>query len=269
MRFTRWNINVTKLNRSIDRGMLVLEVVHANGKISLAALAARTGLPKPTVLRICATFEQRRWLSRRSGDGSYQLGSAFPQGAGMPNRVDRLVAVGKEELLHLSRETGLASDLAAGIGDGRVEIVDTSRAYKLHAIYPDAVGFRPSPILSALGSAYLFAMTADERAKALRDFADRLPREEIIALPRLGRILADIGTRGYAVRSPEHWGRAVDYGALPAAIAVPIVAKGEPVGAINLVWNGSKHLPETVARDHLPGLQSAAWTIGQRFADQN
>lgn len=258
-----------KLNRSIDRGMSVLEVVHTCGKISLGGLAARTGLPKPTVLRICATFEQRRWLFRRSSDGSYQLGSAFPQGSGMPNRVDRLVAVGKEEILRLSQETGLASDLAAGVGSGRIQIVDTSRSYKVHAIYPDAVGFRPSPILSALGSAYLSAMTGDERAKTLQNVVEQLPREETNALPRLATILRDIEMRGYAVRSPGHWGRAVDYGALPAAIAVPIIAGDAPVGAINLIWNASDHCVEAVARDHLARLQSAAQTIGRTYMDQS
>jgi IclR family mhp operon transcriptional activator len=187
----------------------------------------------------------------------------------MPNRVDRLVAVGKEEIVRLSRDTGLASDLAAGIGGGRVEIVDTSRSYKLHAIYPDAVGFRPSPILAALGAAYLSALTSDERTRVLQDLAVRLLREEVAALARLASILSDIAARGYAVRSPGHWGRAVDYGALPAAIAVPIIADDAPVGAINLVWNASDHRVETVARDHLARLQSAARAIGKTYAVQN
>ena len=260
---------MTKLNRSVDRGMSVLEVVHASGKIALGPLAARTGLPKPTVLRICATLEQRRWLFRRNSDGCYQLGSAFPQGNDMPNRVDRLVAVGKKEILQLSDETGLASDLAAGIGGGRVEIVDTSRVYKVHAIYPDAVGFRPSPILSALGSAYLYAMTGAERAKALQGLVDRLSREETNAVPQLTKILSDIAKRGCAIRAPGHWGRAVDYGALPAAIAVPIVAGGEPVGAVNLVWNASNHCLDTVVRDHLAQLQATAQAIGRAYFGQS
>lgn len=259
---------MTKLNRSIDRGMSVLEVVHASGKVSLAVLAARTGLPKPTVLRICATLEARRWLFRRSSDGSYQLGSAFPQGAGMPNLVDRLVAVGKQELLRLSAATGLASDLAAAIGGGRVEIVDTSRSHRLHAIYPDAVGFRPSPILSALGSAYLFALAAEERGRVLQEIVERLPREEVKVLPQLPRILKDIAARGYAIRSPGHWGRAVDYGALPAAIALPIRAGDAPIGAINLIWNASDHRVEAVAADHLAQLHAAAQAIGRAYAEQ-
>lgn len=258
---------MTKLNRSIDRGLIVLEVVHSVGTVSLAVLAARTGLPKPTLLRICKSLEARRWLFRRLSDGKYQIGSTFPRSGGMPNLADRLVAVGKEVIVGLSRDSGLACDLAAGIGGGRVEIVDTSRSYKLHAIYPDSVGFRPSPILSALGAAYMFSLSDDDRDQVLQELADRLPGEEVKALPRLAKILSDIGARGYAIRSPDHWGRAVDYGALPAAIAVPIIVGDKPVGAINLVWNASEHRVETVARDHLPRLRSAAQTIGQTYAD--
>ncbi len=259
---------MTKLNRSIDRGLAVLEAVHTSGTISLAALAARTGLSKATLLRICATLEARRWLIRRSFDGNYQLGSAFPQPAGMPNRVDRLIAVAKGELLQLSRDTGLGSDLAAGVGGGRVEIIDTTREFQAHGVYPDTVGFRPSPILSALGAAFLFALSGADRAEALQEFATRLPREDAKALPRLAAILEDIGKRGYATRTESHWGRAVDYGALPAAIAVPIVAGKEAIGALNLVWNASDRSVEAVTTDHLARLQGAARLMGRSYAEQ-
>lgn len=259
---------MTKLNRSIDRGLSVLEVVHASGTISLALLAARTDLPKATLLRICATLESRRWLQRRSSNGHYQIGSAFLPGDRMENRIDRLLAVAKDELVALNRDTGLASDLAAGIGGGRAEIVDTTRRFKENGVYPDTVGFRPSPTLSALGTAYLCALSGPERAKALKDLASRLPCEDAKALPGLARILKGIAERGYAIRPEGHWGRAVDYGALPAAIAVPIVAGKEPIGAVNLVWNASEHSVETVVKDHLARLQSAAHTIGQYYCEQ-
>ncbi|UOA30467.1 HTH-type transcriptional regulator KipR [Sulfitobacter sp. DSM 110093] len=258
---------MTKLNRSVDRGMSILEAVHSSGKISLAALATGTGLPKPTVLRICATLEERRWLFRRN-DGSYQLGSGFPQGSGMPHRVDRLVAVGKSVILQLSEETGLACDLAAGIGGGRVEIVDTTRVYKVHSIYPDAVGFRPSPTLSALGAAYLYAMPKPERTSVLQTFATHLPREEVQALLQLPKILRAIGDQGYAVRSPGHWGRAVDYGALPSAIAVPIIAEGKPIGAVNLIWNSGDRSLDAVVANHLSRLRTAAELIGNAYAPE-
>lgn len=255
-----------KLNRSIERGLTVLEVIYASGAISLASLAANTGLSKPTLLRICATLESRRWLTRRSSDGCYQLGSAFPQAGGMPDLVDRLVAVSKEEIVRLSEETSLGVDLAAAVGGGRTEIVDTTRVFKKHAVYPDAVGFRPSPILSALGGAFLSGLTESDRAAVLKDLVPRLPRDDAAALPQLPIVLKAIARNGYAARAEGHWGRAVDYGELPAAIAVPILAGAEVVGAVNLVWNASDHTVEAVAKNHLSRLQATAKTIGQRYA---
>ena len=257
---------VLKLNRSIERGLTVLEVIHPSGASSLAFLAQRTGLSKPTLLRICATLEHRRWLTRRSSDGCYQLGSAFPQAGGMPDLVDRLVAVSKEAIVRLSEETGLGVDLAAAIGGGRTEIVDTTRMFKKHGVYPDSVGFRPSPILSALGSAYLSGLTDAGRAEALKELIRRLPREDAAALSELPITLKSIAEKGYATRAHGHWGRAVDYGELPAAIAVPIRAGAGVVGAINLVWNAGDQTLEAVANNHLARLQATANTIGEKYA---
>ena len=258
---------MTKLNRSIERGLTVLEVVHISGAISLAHLAVRTELSKPTLLRICATLVGQRWLIRRNSDGWYQIGSAFPSAGGEQDLVDRLVAVAKEEIVRLSEDTGLGVDLAAAIGGGRIEIVDTTRVFKKHRVYPDAVGFRPSPILSALGAAYLSGLAEPALAEALRDLVKRLPREDAAAVPQLPRILKSVAEKGYAARAEGHWGRAVDYGELPSAIGVPILANAEPVGALNLVWNASNRSVEAVAEEHLGQLQAAARTIGQRYAD--
>nr|WP_254899053.1 helix-turn-helix domain-containing protein [Thalassococcus arenae] len=255
------------MNRSIERGLAVLEVIHTSGASSLAFLAKQTGLSKPTLLRICATLEHRRWLTRRSSDGCFQLGSAFPQAGGMPDLVDRLVSVSKTEIVRLSEETGLGVDLAAAIGGGRTEIVDTTRTFRKHGVYPDSVGFRPSPILSALGAAYLSGLTDAGRAEALKELVRRLPREEAAALPQLPKILESIHQNGYAARACGHWGRAVDYGELPAAIAVPILSGAEAVGAVNLVWNAGDQTVEAVANIHLARLQATANTIGQNYVD--
>lgn len=258
---------MTKLNRSIERGLTVLEVIHTSGASSLAFLAARTGLSKPTLLRICATLERRRWLTRRSSDGCFQLGSAFPQAGGVPELVDRLVAVSKEEIVRLSEETGLGVDLAAAIGGGRTEIVDTTRVFRKHGVYPDAVGFRPSPILSALGGAYLSGLSETDRTAVLKDLVPRLPRDDAAALLELPEILKAFAQNGFAARAQGHWGRAVDYGELPAAIAVPILAGAEVIGAVNLVWNASDKTVEAVAQTHLTRLQATADRIGRNYAD--
>ncbi len=258
---------MTKLNRSIERGLTVLEVIHNSGASSLAYLAAQTGLAKPTLLRICATLESKRWLIRRSGDGCYQLGSAFPHAGGMPDLVSQLVATGKEEIVRLSSETGLGVDLAAHIGRGRTEIVDSTRVFKKHGVYPDTIGFRPSPILSALGTAYLSGLSPSNLADVLQNLVNSLPREDTAAVPTLPDILKTIAVQGYAARAQGHWGRAVDYGELPSAIAVPIMVGTEPIGAVNLVWNASVQPVEEVAKAHLARLQTAAKNIGRGYGE--
>ncbi len=258
---------MTKLNRSIERGLMVLEVVHRSGASSLAFLADQTDLPKATLLRICATLENRRWIIRRSSDGCYQLGSAFPHSGGMPELVDRLVAVAKEEIVRLSEDTGLGVDLAAAIGEGRTEIVDTTRVFKKHGVYPDTVGFRPSPTVSALGFAFLMGLFETGDVETLQRVENGPSREIDGALPELSKSLKEGTKRGFAIRAHGHWGRAVDYGELPAAIAVPIISGTEAVGALNLVWNASDQRVEDVATAHLRRLRSAAKRIGQSYAE--
>lgn len=258
---------MTKLNRSIDRGLMVLEVIHRSGASSLAFLADQTDLPKPTLLRICATLEKRRWLSRRSSDGFYKLGSGFPHSGSMPELADRLVAVAKEEIVRLSADTGLGVDLAAAIGEGRIEIVDTTRVFKKHGVFPDTVGFRPSPTDSALGVAFLMGLVETGDFEALQLNEKGQAHEIASSLPQLLKFLTEGTKRGYAIRAQGHWGRAVDYGELPAAIAVPIISGTEAIGALNLVWNASDQSVEAVAKAHLRRLRSTAKRIGQSYSE--
>ncbi|MFD2740685.1 helix-turn-helix domain-containing protein [Sulfitobacter aestuarii] len=254
-----------KLNRSIQRGLLVLQTISDSGPSSLAFLADRTGLAKPTLLRICATMEAARWLTRRSGDGRYQLGTAFPSFGAARDQTEQLVEAGCQEIVQLSEDTGLGADLASAIGRGRVEIVDSTRHFNLHEVYPDCIGFRPSPFRSALGLAYLAALPEERRIATLRDLKLHAARNEASALAAFPQRFRDFLARGYAIREDGYWGRAVDYGAVPSAIAVPILAKGHPVGALNLVWAAKNHTVPEVAQRHLATLQKTAAAIGQRM----
>lgn len=86
------------------------------------------------------------------------------------------------------------------------------------------------------------------------------------AITGLPAVLQGIARRGYAIRPEGYWGRAVDYGALPAAIAVPVTAGRDVLGAVNLVWNALDLTVETVAAQHLARLQAAAREIGRLYA---
>jgi IclR family mhp operon transcriptional activator len=251
------------LNRSVLRAMDILNVIAEHGPSPLAVLAARTGLPKATILRLCATMESQRWLVRRAGDGVYQIGSGIPGQGQQVASFDLLVESGKDVILDLSQKTGLGVDLASDLGNGRVEIIDTTRSFDVHGIYPYCIGFRPVIFCSALGLAALMAWPPKERSKRMAELAKHATKQELPALDRINEIEKQIKANGYAQREKGHWGRAVDFGVMPSAIAVPIIQDGLPIGAINLVWAARKYRIEEVAAKYLPDLQEAARQIAQ------
>jgi len=265
MRFTKWNA-MTKLNRSVERSMKILEVVSGSGVTSLAFLADQTGLPKPTILRICATLVNQGWLTQSRSDRRYRIGSRFPRLGSAPDSIDALVEAGSSEIVRLSGITGLGVDLAAAIGNGRVEIVDTTRKYSEHGIFPDCIGYRPSPFRSALGCAFLAALDADERADVAAKLAVSTKGKDREAALSLPAKLQEIRTRGFATQEYGYWGRAVDYGGIPSAISVAISADEHIVGALSLVWLAERRSVDEVAKAHLERLTEAAKTIGQQFA---
>lgn len=256
---------MTKLNRSVERSMKILEVVSSSGVTSLGFLADQTGLPKPTILRICATLVNQRWLAQSRSDSRYRIGSRFPRLETAPDAIDALVEAGSSEIVRLSQATGLGVDLAAAIGQGRVEIVDTTRKYSEHGIFPDCIGYRPSPFRSALGSAYLAALEADERAEVAAKMSVNTKGKDREAALRLPEKLREIRTRGFATREYGYWGRAVDYGGIPSAISVAIRADSRVIGALSLVWLAEKQSVEEVAIAHLERLTLAADAIGRYF----
>lgn len=257
---------MSKHNRSVERSMKILEVVSSSGVTSLAFLADQTGLPKPTILRICATLVNQRWLTQSRSDSRYRIGSRFPRLGATPDSIDALVEAGSPEILRLSEETGLGVDLAAAIGNGRVEIVDTTRKYSEHGIFPDCIGYRPSPFRSALGSAFLEALDADERAGLSVNLAMNTTGKDREAALSLPTRLKEIRARGYATREFGYWGRAVDFGGIPSAISVAIRAEGNAVGALSLVWLAERQSVEEVAEAFLERLTLAADAIGRQFA---
>jgi len=257
---------MTKLNRSVERGLNILEVISSNGVCSLAVLAERTGLPKPTIMRICATLVQQRWLTQSRSDSRYRVGSRFPRVTARPDSIDALVEAGASAILALTEATGFGVDLAAPIGNGRVEIVDTTRNFSEHGIFPDCIGYRPSPFRSALGCAFLAALKPAQEAEYAARLAIHTTGEDRAAALALPAKLREVRARGFATREDGYWGRAVDYGGIPSAIAVAIGSEGHVVGAISLIWLAEQHSVTSVAKAHLEKLTVTAREIGKLYA---
>src|SRR5262245_17378257 len=91
----------------IGKALDLLEALESDGEPTLTELSARSGIPKPTALRILANLEARDYI-HRDAHGRYRLGLRLLQlGTHVTDRIDlRTLALPvMEQLRDASNET--------------------------------------------------------------------------------------------------------------------------------------------------------------------
>lgn len=121
----------------IDRISLVLDAFDGPGRLTLAQIVRRTGLPRSSAHRMLERLVQLRWLRRSGRD--YELGMRLVELGSLAVHQDRLVRAAHPLLGELHRATGLVVHLAVLDGPD--------------VVYLDKVGDSPlAPIPTRVGS---------------------------------------------------------------------------------------------------------------------
>ena len=94
----------------IDRISLVLDAFDGPGRLTLAQIVRRTGLPRSSAHRMLERLVQLRWLRRSGRD--YELGMRLVELGSLAVHQDRLVRAARPLLGELHRATGLVVHLA-------------------------------------------------------------------------------------------------------------------------------------------------------------
>src|SRR6516162_6349239 len=94
----------------IDRISLVLDAFDGPGRLTLAQIVRRTGLPRSSAHRMLERLVQLRWLRRSGRD--YELGMRLVELGSLAVHQDRLVRAAGPLLGELHRATGLVVHLA-------------------------------------------------------------------------------------------------------------------------------------------------------------
>lgn len=254
-----------KTIRVIARAVDVLRRLDASPGQSLAVLAASTGLPKASLLRILATLEQERLVWRSIGDGLYRNRITVTALSESHLRHYRLAELASPILEGLQRSVIWPSDLAVRQGHC-MEMVETSRRVSPLSITRDPLGFRVDMLLSAVGRAYLAHCPPDECARIVQHLRAH-PQDCVVAqrvsLAGVKRTLEQTRVQGYGKRDPS-FGKADGLD----AIAVPVSGRGGRVlGCLNVVWPRRFDLERDVARMHLPRLRQAAAALALAMED--
>ncbi|MGP1275651.1 MAG: IclR family transcriptional regulator [Caulobacterales bacterium] len=119
---------------AVERALSILDCFESGqDRLSLKALAKKTGLYKSTILRLCVSLEKYGYLRRRE-DGDFQLGpTLWRLGAMYRNRFDVAVHV-RPVLKRLSEATGESASYYVRDGDARICLIrhNSTQAIRHH-----------------------------------------------------------------------------------------------------------------------------------------
>jgi DNA-binding IclR family transcriptional regulator len=203
----------------IDRISLVLDAFDGPGRLTLAQLVRRTGLPRSSAHRMLDRLVQLRWLRRSGRD--YELGMRLVELGSLAVHQDRLVRAAGPLLGELHRATGLVVHLA--VLDGSDVVYLEKVGDRTTGAIPTRVGGRQPAHCTAVGKAILAYRDED----AAVDLQVRKTRYSIASSSQLAVELAKVRAHGIAFEREESL---LGFG----CVAAPIGSPGEAVAAVSV-----------------------------------
>jgi DNA-binding IclR family transcriptional regulator len=244
---------------SLARGLEILSCFsRAKMDVGGTELASMTGLPQPTVWRLCHTMMQIGYLIPSSGD---RMRPGIP-----------LLRLGQAALASLplaakayDRIKALADMFGAGVGlaarDGARMVVVQQHLSEAQLLINLKVGSRLRLATSGVGWGLLAGFDDADREKLVAEFAAPDPRwPEVEAAFR--REMAAYKERGYVL----------NIGAFVQGynnIAVPIMGTdGKPVFALGCAGSAVPHTPSFLRREVAPELLKLAASLEKDLHDE-
>lgn len=194
----------------IDRISLVLDAFDGPGRLTLAQIVRRTGLPRSSAHRMLERLVQLRWLRRSGRD--YELGMRLVELGSLAVHQDRLVRAAGPLLGELHRATGLVVHLAVLDGPD-VVYLDKVGDSPLTPM-PTRVGSRQPAHCTAVGKAILAYRDGD----APVDLRARKTKYSIATSSQLAVELSRVRAHGLAFEREESL---LGFGCVAAPIGTP------------------------------------------------
>lgn len=203
----------------IDRVSLVLDAFDGPGRLTLAQIVRRTGLPRSSAHRMLERLVALRWLRRSGRD--YELGMRLVELGSLAVHQDRLHRAAIPLLHDLHRATGLVVHLA--VLDGSDVVYLEKIGDRMMAAIPTRVGGRQPAHCAAVGK----AMLAYNDDADVVNLSTRKTRYSISTPAQLRDELAKVRARGVAFDREESL---AGFG----CVAAPIGGPGDAVAAVSV-----------------------------------
>lgn len=259
-----------KSNRSLERGILVLETLARHRAMSLADLHRETGLPKSTLRRLLATLIQGRFLRQSVTDKLYRATITLPDISisPVPPKFALMADVGMSHCLDTTNRIGWPMDVHI-LESNWMRIVESTRAVSPFSLYRGQVDRRLNLYASAAGLVCLNEMD-EKTVRTLFETEDLdprfLPMRFGVTWEALQDHLEKTRKRGYGIRIPNYSGETVSFDNL-FAISTPVKMQGQVSGAITMLWPKGLMLHDEFAKKHLEDLLETASKIEADLSD--
>ena len=250
--------------RSLERGLQVFKVLQTIQTATLLQLHQRTGISKPSLLRILLTLTHEGMVHRRIGDGRYHVSTKPVRVTRKDDPFDYVAEVATPLLDRLCQKIIWPSDLAVPAGD-HMEIRETSRTLSPFVFNSAGIGNQINWLLTGHGRAYLAYCPKEERESILARLRGSANRQNWLASHpgRLDKIFEEVRRCGYATRDPSFSGGLYEHPSDDglSGIAVPIRTADRVHATINILWVRRALTIKDMVLQHLPDLQRVAKKI--------
>ena len=239
--------------KTLGRGLEILELFAGEDQeLSQSDIAARCGLPMPTVHRLVRTLVAHQFLEAVAGGRNYRIGPTILRLAGpLIARRDPAAAI-RRKLQELSRITGETTNFATLLGPSVVYLDGVTGARMLTP--QSTVGARVTAYNTALGKALLAQLDDDEVVALLGEGPyPQATEHSAVDWPDLKKRLDVVRDSGVSVSDEEF-----EVGLTSLAVALPAQDDGS-LRAINV------SLPVTRATTEF---RAAAIDLLQRIASE-
>lgn len=247
------------------RAFEVLTIVNRLPSPSFAKIHRESQLSSATVVRVLETLEAAGLVLKDQASGHYFPTSRTLSLSAGYNLARQLGLVCKPMLYDLQNRINWPSDVAVRDRDSMV-LVQTSREQG-RLFFDRGPGYRAPVLGTSLGMAYLaYASESVVEEVISTTVAERAPWNLVAKSPaKFRKTLAAIRQKGFAQMDPNY--SRLIYDSKISSIGVPIIANGQLLGAINVMFF-TDVVDDRAANEKLvPELLKAAHSIGVNFSD--
>lgn len=241
------------------RALQILRALNQQPVSSVDALHKRTGIPKPTIVRMLQTLDADGLVRRAPKYGTYHLTSEITALASGYHSEPRIVEASSGIAEALTQDLKWPAAVAVYDGDAMIVRYSTIPHSPL-SFFHSTINMRLSLVSQALGRAYL-AFCDPTQQHALLELLARNGDLPIAGQEgEIKRMLAEVRERGYALRDPRVRPES-------STIGIPIWEDSGVVATIGLTWFSSAVTAEQAVARFLPPLQKASSDISHALAN--